>query len=97
MNRLLEGLPEGARRTLIKMEQPEWEEPMLATLTNRRFDDHGWMFGRKLDGVRCIAYRKGRGIRLMSRTKHLLNASFPEIAGALAKKEADRGSSRGLL
>jgi DNA ligase D-like protein (predicted ligase) len=89
MNRLLEGLPESAKRKLVKTRQPEWEDPMLATLTDRRFDDHGWMFGRKLDGVRCIAYRKGRGIRLMSRTKHPLNASFPEVADALAKKEAD--------
>ncbi len=89
MNRLLEGLPESARRKLVKTEQPEWEDPMLATLTNRRFDDHGWMFGRKLDGMRCIAYRKGKSIRLMSRTKHLLNASFPEIADVLAGKEAD--------
>lgn len=88
MNKLLEELPEDARRKLVKKEQPEWEEPMLAMLTNRRFDDHGWMFGRKLDGVRCIAYRKGRSIRLMSRTRHIINASFPEVADALAEEEA---------
>ncbi len=88
MNPVLESLPDNARRKLAGMEQPEWEDPMLATLTSQRFDDHGWMFGRKLDGVRCIAYRKGGSVRLMSRTKHLLNASFPEIVDALAKREA---------
>jgi bifunctional non-homologous end joining protein LigD len=87
MNPILEGLPGSARRKLVRAEQPEWEEPMLATLTDRRFDDHGRMFGRKLDGVRCIAYRKGKGARLMSRTRHSLNASFPEVADALAKQE----------
>lgn len=39
MNRVLEGLPESAKRKLVMMEQPEWEEPMLAMLTNRRSDD----------------------------------------------------------
>jgi bifunctional non-homologous end joining protein LigD len=88
MNPILEGLPGSARRKLVRAEQPEWEEPMLATLTDRRFDDQGCMFGRKLDGVRCIAYRKGKGARLMSRTRHSLNASFPEVADALVKKGA---------
>lgn len=39
MNRVLEGLPKSAKRKLVMMEQPEWEEPMLAMLTNRRSDD----------------------------------------------------------
>ncbi len=62
---------------------------MLATLTGQRFDDHGWAFGRKLDGARCIAYRKGSSIRLMSRNRHEMNASYPEVAEELAMEKED--------
>lgn len=86
MGPLLERLPPAAKDKLVKMEQPEWEEPMLATLTNQRFDDHGWTFGRKLDGARCIAYRKGDRVRLMSRNRHEMNASYPEVADTLLKQ-----------
>ncbi len=89
MDPLLESLPLEAKKKLVRMEQPEWEEPMLATLTSRRFDDHGWAFGHKLDGARCIAYRKGGRVRLMSRTRHVMNASYPEVADALAAGTAD--------
>lgn len=89
MDPLLESLPAEARKKLVKMEQPDWEEPMLATLTGQRFDDHGWAFGHKLDGARCIAYRKGSRIRLMSRTRHEMNASYPEVVDALATENKD--------
>jgi len=62
---------------------------MLATLTDERFDDHGWIFGRKLDGERCIAYKKNGQVRLMSRNRHRLNAQFPEVAEALENDSAD--------
>jgi bifunctional non-homologous end joining protein LigD len=89
MKPVLEGLPVDAKKKLVKKEQPEWEEPMLATLTDKRFDDHGWIFGRKLDGERCIAYKKNGRVRLMSRNRHLLNTSYPEVAEALEKNTAD--------
>ena len=89
MDPLLESLPPAAKQKLVKTEQPEWEEPMLATLTSQRFDDHGWAFGHKLDGARCIAYRKGGRVRLMSRTRHEMNASYPEVADALMAEVAD--------
>jgi len=86
---ILDGLPEDAKRKLIKKEQPDWEEPMLATLTSERFDDHGWIFGRKLDGERCIAYKKTGRVRLMSRNRHIINAQYPEVVEALEKESAD--------
>ena len=88
MNKLLESLPEEARQKLRKREQPDWEDPMLATLTKQRFDDHGWIFDRKLDGERCIAYKKHDDVRLMSRNKHSINASYPEVVEALKKQSA---------
>jgi bifunctional non-homologous end joining protein LigD len=56
---------------------------MKATLTDERFSDPAWIFERKLDGVRCLAARNGRRVRLLSRTGRVMNRSYPELAGAL--------------
>jgi bifunctional non-homologous end joining protein LigD len=88
VNKLLESLPGEAKKKLRRMEQPDWEDPMLATLTKQRFDDHGWIFDRKLDGERCITYRKPGNIRLMSRNRHSINTSYPEVVEALQKQSA---------
>jgi bifunctional non-homologous end joining protein LigD len=59
VNDLLKRLPEEAREQLREAAQPEWMDPMLATLTDRRFSDGEWIFERKLDGERCLAFWKG--------------------------------------
>ena len=59
---------------------------MKAVLTDERFSDPGWIFERKLDGIRCIAEKDGDGVRLRSRNDLDLNRRFPEVARAL---EAD--------
>jgi len=64
--------------------QPEWVEPQLATLTRERFSDPGWIFERKLDGERCLAFVRGTAVRLMSRNRKHVTSTFPEIAEALA-------------
>jgi DNA ligase D-like protein (predicted ligase) len=57
---------------------------MLATLTEDRFSSPDWVFERKWDGVRCLAFRTVAGkVRLLSRNDQSLNGSFPEIARAL--------------
>jgi bifunctional non-homologous end joining protein LigD len=56
---------------------------MRAVLTDDRFSDPGWIFERKLDGVRCIAIRDGDEVRLLSRNDKPLNGRYPEIAAAL--------------
>jgi bifunctional non-homologous end joining protein LigD len=90
MHTLLDRLPADQKKKLVAMPEPDWEDPMLATLTHNYFSDPGWIFGRKLDGVRCITYRKGREIRLMSRTRNEMSASFPEIRDAFeAMPEGD--------
>ena len=63
---------------------PGWADPELATLTRERFSDPGWIFERKLDGERCLAFREGPGVRLMTRNKRQISASYPELAAALA-------------
>jgi len=35
---------------------------MLATLTEKRFSDGSWIFERKLDGIRLLAFRDGKPI-----------------------------------
>lgn len=79
MNNLLAGLPDEQKKKLLKTMEPDWEGPMLATLTHNYFSDPGWIFDRKLDGARCFTYRNGDVIRLMSRSRHDMSASFPEI------------------
>jgi DNA ligase D-like protein (predicted ligase) len=74
------------RALLVPASLPERVEPMKAVLTEERFSDPAWVFERKLDGIRCIAIKGDRGVRLLSRNDLSLNARFPEIASAL---EAD--------
>jgi ATP-dependent DNA ligase len=46
---------------------PEWLVPMAATLTQERFSGPEWIFERKFDGIRLLAYKKGDDVRLFSR------------------------------
>ena len=61
---------------------------MKAKLTERRFSDPGWLFERKLDGVRAIAIKSGGEVRLISRTGRRLVA-YPELVEALAADAAE--------
>src|SRR5438477_50998 len=61
---------------------------MKAVLTEERFSDSGWIFERKLDGIRCIAIKADTRVRLLSRNHLSLNARFPEVAEALERDPA---------
>ena len=39
---------------------PEWVEPMAATLTQERFTGPEWIFERKFDGIRLLAFKRAR-------------------------------------
>ncbi|HZZ96274.1 MAG TPA: non-homologous end-joining DNA ligase [Jatrophihabitantaceae bacterium] len=68
-----------------KQALPDFIAPMLATLTDDRFSDPNWVFERKWDGVRCLAFRTAAGqVRLRSRNEQRLDGTYPEIADALA-------------
>jgi DNA ligase D-like protein (predicted ligase) len=84
----LEGLPASARERLRKRRQPHWTRPMLATLSDDRFSDPDWLYERKLDGVRCLAFKRGGSVRLMSRNKKQMNETWPEIVDALKAQSA---------
>lgn len=63
---------------------PEWLEPMAATLTQQRFGASGeWLFERKFDGIRLIAYKQGDDVRLYSRNR--LPQILPDISRAIAR------------
>ncbi|MEU4672628.1 non-homologous end-joining DNA ligase [Amycolatopsis sp. NPDC023774] len=65
------------------MSTPGWREPTLATLTDRRFSDEGWLFERKLDGVRAICVRDGGTPTLYSRNHKVMDNAYPELVEAL--------------
>jgi bifunctional non-homologous end joining protein LigD len=60
---------------------PEWLQPMAATLTQERFTGPEWIFERKLDGIRLLAFRDGTTTRLYSRNR--LPQNLPAIAVAI--------------
>jgi bifunctional non-homologous end joining protein LigD len=68
--------------------QPAWLEPELATLTTDRFSDPAWLFECKFDGERCLAFRAGQQLRLMTRNRLQVTSTYPELAGALSAEDA---------
>ena len=64
------------------MRMPEWLEPMAATLTEERFAGDDWLFERKFDGIRLIAYKRGKDVKLYSRNRLLQN--IPHVEKAIA-------------
>jgi DNA ligase D-like protein (predicted ligase) len=72
------------------MTVPAWVVPQLATLTEDRFSDPAWIYERKLDGERCLAFRDGPGkTRLLTRNSRDISGTFPEVAKALDVQCAD--------
>jgi ATP-dependent DNA ligase len=55
---------------------------MAATLTQERFSGPEWLFERKLDGIRLLAFKQGADVRLLSR--NALPQTLPEVARAIA-------------
>lgn len=67
---------------------PSWAQPQLATLTKDRFSDPEWLFERKLDGERLLAFRDRAGMRLLTRNDRDVTGTFPEVAEALRVQSA---------
>jgi bifunctional non-homologous end joining protein LigD len=82
------GLSAQERALLRPAPLPEEAQPMLAVLTQERFSDPAWVYERKLDGIRCIAIKGERDVRLLSRNNLIQNAQFPGIAAALEAEPA---------
>src|SRR3712207_537261 len=82
-------VPETSRKAVRRRRQPAWIDPMLATLTESYFSDPEWVFEPKLDGVRCLAFKSGTNVRLMSRNQLSLNERYPEVVAAVAKLKVE--------
>jgi ATP-dependent DNA ligase len=63
---------------------PDWIEPMAATLTQERFAGPEWIFERKLDGIRLLAFKTGANVRLLSRNRLPQNDAYPGVVDAVA-------------
>jgi bifunctional non-homologous end joining protein LigD len=57
--------------------------PALATLSEPPLPSSGWLFERKLDGMRVLATRRNGSVSLRSRSGAKTDASFPEIVETL--------------
>jgi bifunctional non-homologous end joining protein LigD len=66
---------------------PEWLEPMAATLTQERFSGPDWLFERKFDGIRLLAYKRDEDVQLFSRNR--LQQHLPHLATAVAHLPVD--------
>lgn len=60
---------------------PDWLEPMAATLTQERFASEDWMYERKFDGIRLLAYKAGAEVSVYSRNR--LRQHLPELERAV--------------
>jgi bifunctional non-homologous end joining protein LigD len=70
-----------------KHTQPSWLGPMLATLVAEPFSREGWIFEPKLDGIRCLIFRNGQELELLSRNRKRLNDAYPELVGLMLAQE----------
>ena len=55
---------------------------MAATLTQERFAGADWVFEQKFDGIRLLAYKRGKEVQLFSRNR--LPQHLPRISQAIA-------------
>jgi ATP-dependent DNA ligase len=62
---------------------PKWLVPMAATLTQERFTGPEWIFERKFDGIRLLAYKNGASVELFSRNQ--LPQDIPSVVEAVKK------------
>ena len=68
---------------------PKRLQPMLATLTDRPFDDAGWIFEDKYDGFRMVAKIADGKVTLYSRNGKIISHSYIEVAKALEGVKGD--------
>jgi bifunctional non-homologous end joining protein LigD len=69
------------------MSFPEWLRPMAATLTQERFTGPEWIFERKFDGIRLLAFKNGDDVGLFSRNR--LRKNIPSVAQAIKRLSID--------
>jgi DNA ligase D-like protein (predicted ligase) len=69
--------------------RPGFVTPMKAVLTDERPSSPGWVFERKLDGIRCLAVKDGGRTRLYSRNELSLDDRYASLRAAVDADPAD--------
>ena len=64
--------------------------PMEAKLVDSLPEGEGWQFEPKWDGFRCLVFRDGPEVALMSKSGKPLGRYFPEVVDSVLAMEADR-------
>ena len=64
-------------------------QPMLATLTDKPFDEDEWVFEDKYDGFRMVAEIEGGRVTLYSRNGKIISDRYIEVAKALEGAKSD--------
>ena len=60
-------------------------KPMLATLVSEPFDRRGWIYEEKYDGIRILAYKEGKDVKLLTRNDIDRTKGFPEVVDAIRR------------
>src|SRR4026207_8979 len=66
---------------------PEWLRPMAATLTQERFTGPEWIFERKFDGIRLLAFKNALDVSLFSRNR--LPQNSPSVVKVIKSLPVD--------
>ena len=64
----------------VKRPMPASISPMLASVTEKAFDDPNWTFEVKWDGYRAVAFVDNKSVRLVSRNQNDLTHRYPELS-----------------
>ncbi len=64
-------------------------QPMKPRLVNQPPPDGNWIYELKFDGIRAIAIKSSRRVRLISRNEKELNGRFPEVVRSCKGIKAD--------
>jgi bifunctional non-homologous end joining protein LigD len=74
----------------IQRPMPTVIHPMLATITDKSFDNPDWLFEIKWDGYRAVAFVDGGRVRLVSRNQNELTTQFSELGSMPKYVKAER-------
>ncbi len=85
-NKNLSQKPQTLFEHLKRTKMPLWLDPMLATLTSKRFSDPNWTYECKLDSIWALIFKNKNKISIFSRNKIDLSKSYPELVKAVLKQ-----------
>ena len=63
----------------VKRPMPTSIHPMLASISEKAFDDSNWVFEIKWDGYRAVSFIENGKARLVSRNQNDLTPRYPEL------------------